>query len=83
MPHGECVRRYGRIATDRMLCADSSSEQTCRIDSGGPLVVRNTDGSYSLAGIFSVGMICSSRDTVGIFTNITAVGDWLAETMIF
>lgn len=84
MPHSECVGRYGStVVTDRMLCAASSSDRSCFTDPGGPLVVRGPDGSYTLAGIFSSGMRCSNRDDVGIFTNITAVHDWLADTMVW
>ena len=82
--HRDCVRRYGRtVVTDRMLCAATRSKEPCRTDSGGPLVVRSPNGSYSLAGILSVGMICSHTDNVGVFTNISAVHDWLADTMIW
>ena len=45
-------------------------------------MVRGPDGSFMLAGISSVGMVCGSGDNMGIFTNITAVNDWLVDTMI-
>lgn len=80
MAHRDCVSKYGaRLVTDGMLCANSTSEQPCKADSGGLLVTRSPEGSYSLAGIFSVGMIRSGHDNLGIFTNITAVSGWLAD----
>lgn len=83
----DCVRRfpaiYGKaVVTDRMMCAGSSSVNSCRHDSGGLLVVRNPEGSYSLAGILGPGITCDSSGNVGIFTKIPAVNDWLVENMI-
>ena len=84
MAHGDCVKQLGRAAvTDRVLCAASRSEEQCQTDSGGPLVVRSSDGSYFLAGIFSVGMICSNSDNIGVFTNISVVRDWLTDAMLW
>lgn len=82
MPRSKCVSRYGKAVTDRMLCAASSSNSSCWSDPGGPLVVRGPDGSYSLAGIFSGGMGCNIRDHIGIFTNITAIRNWLTDYVI-
>lgn len=83
MPHSECVSRYGRgFVTDRMLCASTTSKGLCQTHSGGPLVVRRPDGSYSLAGILSAGMRCSTRDSVGLFTNMSAMYDWLHNNMV-
>ena len=83
MPHRECFCRYGGdVVTDRVSCATFSSEELCHSDSVGPLVVRSPDGSYSLAGIPAVGMLCSNRDKIAVFTNITAVNDWLVSNMV-
>ena len=82
MPHGDCVTRYGdTLVTDRMLCAASNSEQPFKADPGGLLVVRSPEGSYSLAGIFEMGIIHGRHGDSGMFTNITAVSDWLADVM--
>lgn len=62
-----------------MLCIVSSSEEFRQTDPGGPLVVQGTDSAYMLAGILSRGMGCNNRDDVGVFTNIAAVRDWIAE----
>ena len=84
MAHRECERRLGRaVMTDRVLCASARSEEACQADPGGLLVVRSPDGSYSLAGIFSVGMICSSSENIGVFTNISVVRNWLADSIIW
>ena len=83
IPHGDCASRYGKeVVTDRILCASSDSEKSCQPDSGGPLVVRSSSGSYTLAGIMSMGMICGSGGSLGVFTNITTVNDWLVDNMI-
>lgn len=79
MSHWACVRKYGSYVTDRMLCVASSSHYPCFTDLGGPLIVRSADCSYSLAGIFSVGMKCTSSEGVGVFTSLAVVRDWLAE----
>ena len=67
-----------------MLCAASLCKEMCQADSGGPLVVNSPYGSYSLAGIFSVGMIYSSSShNTGMFTNISVVHDWLADAILW
>ena len=80
MSHKDCIREQGRrFVTDRMLCATTSTDKVCLTDSGGPLVVCNLYGTYSLAGIFSMGMGCNYHHGVGVFTNIMGVRDWITE----
>ena len=45
-------------------------------------MVRSSEGSYTLAGISSMEMICGSDDNIGVFTNIRTVNDWLVKNMI-
>ena len=74
------MKEYVRgFVTDQMLCATTITDKVCLTDSGGPLVLRSSDGAYSLAGIFSMGMRCDYVHGVGIFTNVMAVRDWITE----
>ena len=79
MAHSDCVSRFGSYITNQMLCATSSDADSCLTNPGGPLVVRSPDGSYTIAGIFSAAMKCSSHDNVGVFISVTAVHNWLAD----
>ena len=83
MDHNDCVSQFSRgHVTDQMLCASSRSDRLSQSDSGGPLVIRSPDGSYSLAGVLSMGMGREIYDDIGVFTNIAAVRDWMADYMI-
>lgn len=68
--------------TDEMLCVIPNSQDSCVTDLGGPLVVRSPDGSYSLAGVFSAAMRCTSDHNFGFFISVAAVRDWLADYMV-
>lgn len=83
MSHSHCAGVLSKgYVTDQMLCASGSSEESCQINSGGPLVVRSSEGSYSLAGIHSQRITRDRSNRIGIYTNITALHDWLANYLV-
>ncbi|BFZ17759.1 hypothetical protein BsWGS_20798 [Bradybaena similaris] len=66
----------------RVLCFSSNSSQdTCKGDSGGPLICRYGRGHPVLMGIVSVGMGCALEDYPGIYTRVSSFKDWIIETM--
>ena len=79
-----CDTKHARYpVTTSMLCA-TDSNGACRVDSGGPLVVKNRQygGRYVLAGIMSWGMGCGKRNTPGVYTstNVLSHLEWIKNT---
>jgi len=84
------LRRYaaerGEVAaalTPGQLCAghEDGGPDSCLGDSGGPLLVRDSKGQFSLAGIVSHGQGCGRRHSPGIYTDVYRYLDWIQRTM--
>ncbi|KAG8227074.1 hypothetical protein J437_LFUL007411, partial [Ladona fulva] len=71
----ECTKGYGKI-TERMICAGSPGRDSCQGDSGGPLVEDD-----KLIGIVSFGNGCARPDYPGVYTNVSALRDWIKENI--
>ncbi|RFA25869.1 hypothetical protein CAI21_18125 [Alkalilimnicola ehrlichii] len=69
--------------TDRMLCAGYEVEyyqqrDSCRGDSGGPLMVHDGQ-AYVLVGVVSWGPErCATEGLYGVYTDLTQYTDWIA-----
>ncbi|MDM8528209.1 trypsin-like serine protease, partial [Anaerolineales bacterium HSG24] len=74
-----CNEAYSDIQiTDNMLCAgfDEGGVDTCNGDSGGPLIVRDSD-DWMLAGIVSFGIGCARPDLYGVYTRVSRYNSWI------
>ena len=68
-------KRAGKVH-DRVFCAASPTQATCRGDSGGPVVP--TNGTPVLAGLVSWGSsTCRGHDRPGVYTRIDKYLDWI------
>ncbi len=77
-----CKQAYARSAAvidHRSLCAGEKEggRDACSGDSGGPLVVSNAEGGYAQVGIVSWGRRCGLANFYGVYTRVSAFGDWL------
>ncbi|MBF0369789.1 MAG: serine protease [Magnetococcales bacterium] len=74
-----CNNGYNGQITDNMLCAgyDDGGKDSCSGDSGGPLMVPASDGSFSLAGVVSWGYGCAMPDYYGVYTRVSMYDDWM------
>ena len=61
-----------QMITSRMLCVGRNGKNSCKGDSGEPLMI---DGV--LAGIASFGAGCARRGVPGVYTSIAAVRDFI------
>jgi|RhiMetdeSRZDD1v2_1073273.scaffolds.fasta_scaffold49075_2 trypsin len=71
----------GRI-TDQMFCAGvrAGGLDSCQGDSGGP-VMSAASGTKELVGVVSWGFGCGRKLLYGVYTRVTTVSQWAADTM--
>lgn len=68
----------GRIL-DGMICAAGQGHtDTCKFDSGGPLVV-SEEGTDYVGGIVSWGDGCGESGRFGVYTSVPAFADWIRQ----
>ena len=73
----EAAAYNGRIGPG-MMCAGfkEGGVNSCQGDSGGPLVWRTAEGPV-LVGIVSFGEGCARKLKYGVYTRVSAFGDWI------
>jgi secreted trypsin-like serine protease len=81
-----CQKTYqDKVIDHRVICAGlaEGGKDSCQGDSGGPLVTKAADGEYRQIGVVSFGRQCALKDTPGVYSRVSAFGDWLqANTRI-
>ena len=82
--NAECNKpdAYDGRVTDQMFCAGvrEGGLDSCQGDSGGP-VMSTASGTQELVGIVSWGFGCARRLKPGVYTRVTTVSQWAADTM--
>ena len=78
----QCRNQYSsnRYFSNSMICAGTTlgGIDTCRGDSGGPLMVFSSDNSSAiLCGVTSWGWGCASAQHFGVYSKVCAVVPWL------
>jgi len=81
-----CLNTIHLPLKDTQICAGGGKEDSCKGDSGGPLMaLQNLDGvlSWNIIGIISYGFNspCGSLARPGIYTYVPAYLDWIKETI--
>lgn len=78
-----CSENVGSI-TENMLCAGDipNNKDTCMGDSGGPLIVFDTESnSWRQAGITSWGIGCATGKTYGVYTRVKNYAPFISENI--
>jgi secreted trypsin-like serine protease len=72
-----------RTIDERTLCAGSGGggKDTCQGDSGGPMVVHTSRDRWVQIGIVSWGKGCALKDYPGVYTRVSAFGDWIRSAV--
>ena len=86
----ECRARYRdndneeKIVVDgRNLCAavPEGGKDSCQGDSGGPIVVQTAGNTWLQVGIVSGGNGCARPGYPGVYTRVSAHGDWVRSVL--
>jgi len=89
----DCIQKYqdllnadltGNIMPDQHLCAGGEKDKdSCKGDSGGPLMAREDDISpWQIVGVVSGGTKRCGIGAPGIFTRVTHYDQWITDNMI-
>jgi len=83
VPAERCNDAYVGEITDRMICAglDQGGKDSCQGDSGGPLILRDAAEEPVLTGVVSWGHGCARPRKYGVYSKVSYVTEWIAETM--
>ncbi|GBL89637.1 Serine proteinase stubble [Araneus ventricosus] len=70
---------------DIFICAGyvNGGKDSCEGDSGGPMVLQESDGRWVLAGVISWGIGCAMPNQPGVYTRITKFSEWINQIIIF
>jgi len=65
------------------ICAGelSGGIDTCQADSGGPLMIENSDNRWEVVGITSFGKSCGKPNTPGIYTRVSTYNSFIRSTI--
>lgn len=81
----DCASKYrnlGAELTDKQICAGGVfAKDTCRGDSGGPLMQRRPEGIWEVVGIVSFGNRCGLDGWPGVYSSVAGYSDWILSTL--
>uniref|UniRef100_A0AB38ZE62 Venom S1 protease 10 n=1 Tax=Ectomocoris sp. TaxID=3104572 RepID=A0AB38ZE62_9HEMI len=80
-PLSYCVKSYSYLRTSppRQLCTHTKDKDSCKGDSGGPLLYRDpATNRYVVVGIVSFGKSCASKHG-GVWTDVFAYKEWIQQ----
>jgi secreted trypsin-like serine protease len=69
----------GVVVDARVLCAGlpEGGRDSCQGDSGGPLMTQIDSDHWRQIGVVSVGLHCGEVKLPGVYTRVSAFGDWI------
>ncbi|XP_055386239.1 serine protease easter-like [Condylostylus longicornis] len=84
--NNECRKKYLRYnLKSTQMCAASAFSDSCKGDSGGPLIGLQTNHFpfyYFITGIVSFGKHCGTLGEPGVYTDVRKYIDWIQQNII-
>ncbi|GFY56337.1 coagulation factor X [Trichonephila inaurata madagascariensis] len=80
----ECTKMYqNTYISANMFCAgfENGHVDSCRGDSGGPLIHDRKDGSWAIYGVTSFGDGCGKRRKYGVYANVLNHLGWIRNVI--
>ena len=85
----DCGEAWAAISTDideTHICAQEPEVDTCTADSGGPLLVLESEltggeSSFVEVGITSFGIGCANPDFPSVYTRVSEYTEWIEENL--
>ena len=76
-----CSATYKKLRMESALCAGYVGDQsnTCRGDSGGPLLAKKSPNEYTQIGVTSFGTRCGPNSSYGVYGWIGAARPWIEK----
>ncbi|XP_064471949.1 proclotting enzyme-like isoform X2 [Ornithodoros turicata] len=72
----------GLVSVDKtVLCASALGKDSCKGDSGGPMVVPDEKSRFTVVGVTAFGVHCGDADFPGVYTRVTEHMDWINENI--
>ncbi|XP_060657035.1 chymotrypsin-2-like isoform X2 [Drosophila nasuta] len=71
--------QYYNIFPTSYICLKPSQSTPCHGDSGGPLAIRNEDGSHTLLGLTSFGNPGCPTNSPGVYTRVSSFLKWIKQ----
>lgn len=81
----DAYAEINRLITENMLAAGNLIDggiDTCAGDSGGPLLLEDVDGAWTLGGITSFGFGCGQPNFPGIYTRVSQIRSWAMQYIL-
>ncbi|XP_022919636.1 phenoloxidase-activating factor 1-like [Onthophagus taurus] len=67
---------------DSQLCAGGEKDKdSCKGDSGGPLLNLRNNGQYFIEGVVSFGATCGTEGWPGIYTRVSSYLSWIKQNL--
>ncbi|XP_059080376.1 trypsin-1-like [Tigriopus californicus] len=78
----DCAQSYGNgVIHDFMLCAGADGKDSCKRDTGSPLVCQNAVDEQVLCGTASFGYDCGQPGFPGVYMRISSFSEWINENI--
>ncbi|KAF6213211.1 hypothetical protein GE061_010928 [Apolygus lucorum] len=75
---GSHLTRVNQMSDREIFCMVGDNQDSCRGDSGGPVVLRTPQG-YVVAGLVSWGLGCNQKDYPAAYTQVSSYMDFILQ----
>ena len=82
IPTLDCIQSLLLILNlETQICAGDPGRDSCRGDSGGPLLAKTETDEVVQVGIVSFGSLVCGDGNPGVYTNVAAYVSWIEDNL--